>query len=523
MPININGGSRRAAGWWGRHLENAETNERVEVMEISGLGATDIADAFAEMRALAEASGSKVKNFFYQYNINPRADEQLTEAQWQQAHATLHKNLGFPEDQPFFRVRHIKDGRVHEHGVIFRVDLERGVAVSDSLTARIHERTARELEITFDLERGKSILTPDRDFERPERRPKNHESFRAGETGIDPDTVKADARQAWERADSGTAFRVALEASGDYVLARGDRRDFVIIDRAGDDHSLARRVGEKAAAVRERMADLDPASVPNVEQAREMQRDRQQQREADAIDRQAEQAMQDAHAAAKGRTDKTRAPEEPIYDRDKAEADWQKALIDAAARQAEQDARAAAIGRIDVTRGPVEVRMQAEPTAGMETHGTEPQPVQTTSKAEREEVFSPPPSPQQGSAPDSGLRDPDNILTRMLGGIGKWFAGLFGGLGDSIAPPPPPTKDQVEAAERVAEQQQRAEQGEAVRRQAQESHDRLAEAERVKGIDRTLQVNPVAQPDDDSRFREIMRRAAREDERDRDRGYERER
>jgi DNA-binding transcriptional MerR regulator len=58
------------------------------------------------------------------------------------------------------------------------------------------------------------------------------------------------------------------------AVARGDRRDFVIIDRAGDDHSLARRLGIKAAEVRSYMADLDPASLPSVEQAKQLQAER---------------------------------------------------------------------------------------------------------------------------------------------------------------------------------------------------------------------------------------------------------
>ena len=275
----INGGSRRAGGWWAKHLENAEKNERVTLAEIVGLDAATIPDLFHEMEILARNSGSKAENYFYQANVNPRDHEHLTPAQRHEAKELLLENLGL-SGQPHFVVEHEKAGRVHFHVIAFRIDMERGRAISDSLTAQIHERTSRELEIRFDLERGKSVLVPDRDFERPERGAKKYEIFRGAEGGIDPETVKADARLAWARADSGVAFKAALEASGDYVLARGDRRDFVIIDRAGDDHSLARRLGEKAKAVRERMADLDPASLPNAEQAKAMQRERQAERAA---------------------------------------------------------------------------------------------------------------------------------------------------------------------------------------------------------------------------------------------------
>ena len=271
MPIIINGGSYSAGGWWSKHLQKAETNERVEVVGFDNLSAETIPEAFREMEALA--AGTRCKNYFYQANINPRADEHLTPAQRNEAIETLERNLGLT-GQPRFVVEHQKEGRTHWHVVWSRIDTERMQAISDSLTAAIHERTSRELEIKFGLERGQSILVPSRDLERPERRPRKSETFRVDRDGIDPETVKVDARAAWERADNGQSFKAALEASGDYVLARGDRRDFVIIDRAGDDHSLARRLGVKAAEIRARMADLDPAILPSVAEAKAQQQAR---------------------------------------------------------------------------------------------------------------------------------------------------------------------------------------------------------------------------------------------------------
>ena len=268
MPIIINGGSYSAGGWWSKHLQKAETNERVEVVGFDNLSADTIPDAFREMEALA--AGTRCKNYFYQANINPRADEHLTPAQRDEAIETLEQNLGLT-GQPRFVVEHQKEGRTHWHVVWSRIDTEKMQAIPDSSTAAIHERTSRDLEIRFDLERGQSVLVPNREHERPERRPQKNETFRAAETGVDLETVKADAQAARQRADNGQSFRAALEASGDYVLARGDRRDFVIIDRLGDDHSLARRLGMKAAELRAYMADLDPASLPSVDQAKAMQ------------------------------------------------------------------------------------------------------------------------------------------------------------------------------------------------------------------------------------------------------------
>ena len=103
------------------------------------------------MRCTALAQGTKCQNYFYQANINPRADEHLTPAQWREAVETLGRNLGL-EGQPYFVIEHEKEGRTHRHVVWSRIDQEKQVAISDSLTARIHEQTSRQLEVKFDLE-----------------------------------------------------------------------------------------------------------------------------------------------------------------------------------------------------------------------------------------------------------------------------------------------------------------------------------------------------------------------------------
>ena len=87
MPIIINGGSRSGGAWWSKHLGNEETNEQVQVIEYRGLSASTMRAAFREMEALA--AGTKCENYFYQANINPRADEVLTPAQWREAVDTL--------------------------------------------------------------------------------------------------------------------------------------------------------------------------------------------------------------------------------------------------------------------------------------------------------------------------------------------------------------------------------------------------------------------------------------------------
>ncbi|MFZ1991994.1 MAG: hypothetical protein WAW96_19740 [Alphaproteobacteria bacterium] len=80
---------------------------------------------------------------------------------------------------------------------------------------------------------------------------------------------------AFRASDGPEAFEAALADQG-YLLAKGDRRDYVIVDRAGGVHSLARRIdGMKAAELREFMAPMNPEQLPNIEQAREIAAERE--------------------------------------------------------------------------------------------------------------------------------------------------------------------------------------------------------------------------------------------------------
>ena len=97
----------------------------------------------------------------------------------------------------------------------------------------------------------------------------------AERTGIDPADAKAQLTEIWNRTDSGKAFAAAIAVEG-WKLARGDRRDFVVLDPAGEAHSLGRRIeGAKAKDIRARMADIDPAGLPSVGEAKALHQARQ--------------------------------------------------------------------------------------------------------------------------------------------------------------------------------------------------------------------------------------------------------
>jgi hypothetical protein len=271
------GGARGGPVALAAHLERTDTNERVTVRELRGVTARNLLDALREMDSMATAAESR--RTLYHAQINTAPGEVLTEEQKRRSVERLEKVLGF-EGQPRVVVEHVKrrkgqeKAEEHMHVVFMRIDLEKMVAISDSHNYRKHEEVSRALEREFGHQRVQGAHVEREGRERPARTPSHSEMQQAGRTGLAPDQAKARVTELWNQSDTGRAFAAALESDG-WTLARGDRRDFVIVDRAGETHSLAKRIeGARAAQVRQRMADIDAATLPSAEEARALQRDR---------------------------------------------------------------------------------------------------------------------------------------------------------------------------------------------------------------------------------------------------------
>ena len=87
-------------------------------------------------------------------------------------------------------------------------------------------------------------------------------------TGMSAEERARIVTDAYELSDSPAAFRAALEEHN-LLLAKGDRRAFVIVDSAGQVHSLSRHVkGVKSKEIARKLEGLDVSSLPSVEQAK---------------------------------------------------------------------------------------------------------------------------------------------------------------------------------------------------------------------------------------------------------------
>ena len=271
--IVINGGSRCNGAYFAKHLINPDKNETVKVAELRGLAAKNIGQAFYEMKAVA--SGTRCKDFFYHANINPEKDETLTPEQWEQAVDELEKRLGL-EGQARFVVEHKKKGRTHRHVVWSRIDVDRMRAIRMDYDYAKHQAVARQLEQEFGLKPGRSVIGPEVEKgKRPDRRPKSWEVYRGQEVAMDVTAMKKEITALWQSTSSAEAFVSAMEARG-YILARGDKQDFCIVDPLGQAHSLPRRIkGVKASEIKERLSPhVTPQALPSVKEAMATQRER---------------------------------------------------------------------------------------------------------------------------------------------------------------------------------------------------------------------------------------------------------
>jgi len=276
LAVIIKGKSRGNGAQLGKYLVTQGKNEHIRVIEVRGVVAEDVPGAVYEMDALS--LGARTEKGLYHAQINARAEERLTDEQRAIAVDRLEEKLGLT-GQPRVVVVHEKEGREHCHVVWSRIDLDRMAAISDSNNYRKHEEVARALEKEFGHERVQGAHAERGGKERPERTPSHYEMLQADRTGVSPAAARALMTDLWRETDSGKSFQAALETKW-WVLARGDRRDFVAIDSEGGTHSIARRIeGAKAADVRQRFADIDPASLPGVAEAKQIQRGRQAERE----------------------------------------------------------------------------------------------------------------------------------------------------------------------------------------------------------------------------------------------------
>lgn len=264
-------GSQRAGGAdLALHLMNEFDNERVEVASVRRTVADDLYGALAEFDAIA--AGTRCKKHLYSLSINP--PQALKRTQYAAAIDRIEAGLGL-SGQPRAVVFHVKNGREHCHVVWSRIDTSSLKAIHISYDRMKLRTLSRELGHAFGLNLPEGLAKDLRQERGPSKDVTLAEKRQAEKSGITPEERRKAITQAYRSADSGHAFRASLSELG-YELARGERRAFVVVDRYGDVHSLARQIeGVNTKAVKAKLAPLKPSDLPDVDQVRAAMRARQ--------------------------------------------------------------------------------------------------------------------------------------------------------------------------------------------------------------------------------------------------------
>lgn len=139
---NQRGGARDLA----RHLLKDE-NERVVVHDMRGFASNDLLSALQESQAISR--GTNCKQHLFSLSLNPPADADASEADFEDAVSRVEQALGLSK-QPRAIVFHEKEGtddqiRRHAHAVWCRIDVENMKAVQLSFTHTKLQSVARDL------------------------------------------------------------------------------------------------------------------------------------------------------------------------------------------------------------------------------------------------------------------------------------------------------------------------------------------------------------------------------------------
>ena len=267
----LKGSQRAGAADLATHLSNEYDNERIEIAQVRGTVERDLHGAFAEFEAIA--AGTRCKEPLYSLAINPASP--LSREQYMAAIDHIEGKLGLT-GQPRAVVFHVKNGREHCHVVWSRIDLDNMRAIGLSHDRMKLRTCARELAHAYGLtlppglaeDRGDARFEKNRDVTFAEK-------AMAEASGITPEQRRSTITALYRSSDNAETFRAGLERAG-YVLAQGERRAYVVVDRAGHVHALARQIdGAKTRDVKARLAALPAEGLPAVIAAKAQQVARQ--------------------------------------------------------------------------------------------------------------------------------------------------------------------------------------------------------------------------------------------------------
>ena len=245
-------------------------NEHAELLDLRNMDAPSLQAALFDMDRLAR--GGQCQKHALHVQMRAAPGERLSADHWREACDRYAEAFGMEQHQAAIILHHQQDGATHAHFVFNRVHPETLIAADLWRNYEKHKTLARQMEQDWGL---RQVSSQKRTLARDYSNAGRHETEQARRQGANVHDLREYVRWLWEQSPNGEAFAAALEEEG-YQLAKGDRRAYVVLDPHGGTYSLGQRTtGAKACEVREKLGDLDPASVPDITEGRRLLTERQ--------------------------------------------------------------------------------------------------------------------------------------------------------------------------------------------------------------------------------------------------------
>lgn len=263
------------------YLVKAHPGERGELIDTRGFGpVSDLRDGF-RIEQIRARDGTRGEQPFFHVHLRGAHGEgaRLSHEQWLEIADRCDKALGMT-GQPRATSLHINrttgDQHLHIGYSLVRENEEGALYIQKlGLFKNKLKGLAREIEKDY----GLKIVSSERQADDRARAATRDEFEESRRLGTDLKAIRSAILDCFQCSDNGKALKAALTERG-LELAQGDRRDcFVVIDAAGGQHALNKKLtGLTLAETRKRLSDLDRAQLPSVEQAKELQARRAQER-----------------------------------------------------------------------------------------------------------------------------------------------------------------------------------------------------------------------------------------------------
>ncbi len=254
----LHGNTRGGAKQLALHLMNAEDNEYVELHDLKGFAANDVQGAFREVQAIAR--GTRCKQFLYSLSLSPPPSAAVDHSAFEEAIREIEDQLRL-SGQPRVIVFHEKEGRRHCHAVWSRIDAASMKAINLPYTKTKLRGISQDLFQRHGWRMPKGLI----DHERKSTMNYTHnEHQQAKRTRQDLNALKLQISKIYAASADRTDFAAAVEHKG-FSLAKGDQRDFVLVDDNGEVYSLPRLACNRTRDVRAKFGDND--GLPTIEEA----------------------------------------------------------------------------------------------------------------------------------------------------------------------------------------------------------------------------------------------------------------